>query len=165
VVIRDINQWIAGTSLKTHTRNLVLNFLTKPSLPLPNHHLPGITVIRHDTLNNNASRNATSQPRNKKRLMSCYCSLTTLSKGMTSHSTPNTFIADSGATCHMRGSFDGMFNFKPHVSDIMVGYNETMSSVSKGYYNDLVIQKDDLSFEVILQDVLYIPELMFNLSI
>jgi hypothetical protein len=28
---------------------------------------------------------------------------TLLSKGMTSHFTPNTFIADSVATCHMRG--------------------------------------------------------------
>jgi hypothetical protein len=25
---------------------------------------------------------------------------------------PNTFIADSGATCHMRGSLEGMFNIK-----------------------------------------------------
>jgi hypothetical protein len=57
-----------------------------------------------------------------------------LSKGLTPHFTSNTFIADSGATCHMRGSIEGMFNLKPHVTDIMVGNKETMSSVSKGNY-------------------------------
>jgi hypothetical protein len=53
------------------------------------------------------------------------------STGLTSHFSPNTFIADSGATCHMRGSIDGMFNLKQYVADIMVGNNKTMSSVSK----------------------------------
>jgi hypothetical protein len=33
---------------------------------------------------------------------------------------PNTFIANSGATCHMRGSLEGMFNLRPYVTDIMV---------------------------------------------
>jgi hypothetical protein len=41
-------------------------------------------------------------------------------------------IADSRATCHMRGSLEGMFDMKPYVTDIMVGNNETMASVSKG---------------------------------
>jgi hypothetical protein len=88
---------------------------------------------------------------------------TLLSKGLTSHFTPNFFIADSVATCHMRGSIEGMFNLKPHVTDIVVGNNETMPSVSKGIYRRLVMQKDGSSFEVILQDVLYILELMVNL--
>jgi hypothetical protein len=86
-----------------------------------------------------------------------------LSKGLTSHFPPNTFIADAGASCHMRGSIEGMFNLKPHVTDIMVGNNETMSSVSKGNCRGLVMQKDGSSIEVILQDVLYIPKLMVNL--
>jgi hypothetical protein len=86
-----------------------------------------------------------------------------LSKRLTSHFTPNTFIASSGATYHMQGSLEGMFNLKPHVTDIMVGNNDTMSSVSKGDYKGLVMQKDGSSFEVTLQDVLYIPKLMVNL--
>jgi hypothetical protein len=68
-----------------------------------------------------------------------------LSKELTSHFTPITFIPDSGAT------------------DIMVGNNESISCDSKGSYRGLVMQKDFSSFEVILQDVLYIPEIMFNL--
>jgi hypothetical protein len=46
-----------------------------------------------------------------------------LTKGPSHTFTNNTFIADSGATCHMRGSLEGMFDMKPFVSDIMVGNN------------------------------------------
>jgi hypothetical protein len=88
---------------------------------------------------------------------------TLLSKGLTSYFTPNTVIAGSGATCHMRGFIEGMFNLNPHLTDILVGNNETMSSISKGNYKALVMQKDGSSFEVILQVVLYIPKLMVNL--
>jgi hypothetical protein len=65
--------------------------------------------------------------------------LTLLSKGLTLNFTPNTFIADSGATCYMRGSIEGMFKLKPHVTNIMVGNYETMSSVSKGNYRGWLI--------------------------
>jgi hypothetical protein len=57
--------------------------------------------------------------------------------------TNNTYIADSGATCQMRGSLEGMFHFKTYVTDIMVGYNESMTSVSKGDHKRIVLQKDD----------------------
>jgi hypothetical protein len=80
--------------------------------------------------------------------------------GLMLHFTPNTFIADIGSTCHMRGSTEGIFNLKPHVTEIMVSNNETVSSVSKGNNRGLVLQKDGSYFEVILEDVLYIPELM-----
>jgi hypothetical protein len=63
----------------------------------------------------------------------------------------------------MHGSIKGIFNLKPHVTDIMVGNNETMSSVSKGNYRGLIIQKAGSCFVVILQDFLYIPKLMVNL--
>jgi hypothetical protein len=53
-------------------------------------------------------------------------------KNTTTTFSPNTFIADSGATCHMRGSLEGMFNLRPHVTEIMVGNNEVISSVSLG---------------------------------
>jgi hypothetical protein len=40
----------------------------------------------------------------------------------------------------MRGSLEGMFN--PHVTDIMVGNNEVMTSVSIGKYKGLVRKAD-----------------------
>jgi hypothetical protein len=63
----------------------------------------------------------------------------------------------------MRNSFEGMFNSKPHVTNIMVDNNKTMTGVSKENYRGLVMQKDVSSFEVILQDVLYVLQLMVNL--
>jgi Zn ribbon nucleic-acid-binding protein len=107
-------------------------------------------------------RNQSANKDEKVNVMLLVTDHTILSKGLTSHFTPNTFIADSGATCHMRGSIEGMFNLKPHVTDIMVGNNETKSSVSKGNYRGLVMQKDGSSFEVILQDALNIPKLIVN---
>jgi hypothetical protein len=76
---------------------------------------------------------------------------------------PNTFIADSGATCHMRGSLEGMFNLLPHVTNIMVGNNEVMTSVSIGQYKGLVLKADGTTMDITLKDVLYIPKLMVNL--
>jgi hypothetical protein len=86
-----------------------------------------------------------------------------LTKGP-SHTFPNnTFIADSGATCHKRGSLEGMFDMKPYVTDIMVGNNDTMVSVSKGKYKGIVLQKDGTNVDIVLQDFLYIPKMMVNL--
>jgi hypothetical protein len=75
----------------------------------------------------------------------------------------NTFIADSRATCHMRGSLEGMFDRKPYVTDIMVGINETMAIVSKGQYKGIVLQKDGTPADNVFQDVLYITKLMVSL--
>jgi hypothetical protein len=77
-----------------------------------------------------------------------------LSKVMNNSFTSNTFIADSGATCHMRGSLEGMFNLKPYVTDIMVGNNESMSSVSMGYHKGLVLKPDGSTMYLTLKDVL-----------
>jgi hypothetical protein len=77
--------------------------------------------------------------------------------------TNNTFIDESGATCHMRGSLEGMFDMKPYVTDIMVGNNETIASVSKGQYKGIVLQKVGTTVDIVLQDVLYIPKMMVNL--
>jgi hypothetical protein len=81
-------------------------------------------------------------------------------KNATTTFSPNTFIADSGATCNMRGSLEGMFNLHPHVSDIMVGNNEDISSVSIGPYKGLVLNADGTTMDLTLKDVLYIPKLM-----
>jgi hypothetical protein len=50
-----------------------------------------------------------------------------------------------------------------NVTDIIVGNNETMSSVSKGHYKGLLLQKKGTSVDITLQDVLYIPKPMVNL--
>jgi hypothetical protein len=58
---------------------------------------------------------------------------------------------------------EGVFDLKPYVTDIMVGNNETMLSVSKGQYKGHDFQKDGTSVYITLQDVLYIPKPMVSL--
>jgi hypothetical protein len=67
--------------------------------------------------------------RELKRSMSCLYiwNMVSCPKVLAQLSLPTLFIADSGATCHMHGSLEGMFNLKPHVTNIMVGNNETMA--------------------------------------
>jgi hypothetical protein len=77
--------------------------------------------------------------------------------------TPDTFIADSGATCHMRGSTKGMFNLKHYTTSITVGNNSTMMSEKIGDYKGMVLQQDGSTTNIILNDVLYVPDLFANL--
>lgn len=75
----------------------------------------------------------------------------------------DTFIIDSGATSHMRFSLDGMKNLKPWKVPIKVGNAEDMYSEKIGTYHGKVIQKDGTTYDIVLDDVLYIPELYINL--
>jgi hypothetical protein len=63
----------------------------------------------------------------------------------------------------MRSALEGMFNIRPHVTDIMVGNNEVITIVSIGQYKGLVLKADGFSMDLTLKDVLYISKLMVNL--
>ena len=86
-----------------------------------------------------------------------------LSSIQKSQITRDTFIADTGATCHMRGSKEGMYDMVPFVSDIVVGSGAIIKSVSRGSYKGVVLTKTGKEISVILTDVLYIPDLWVNL--
>ena len=77
--------------------------------------------------------------------------------------TPDVFIADSGATSHMRYSKDGMTDLVDWKVEITVGNNETMWTEAKGTYKGTVLQQDGSSMDVVLSDVLYVPDLWVNL--
>ncbi len=77
--------------------------------------------------------------------------------------TINTFIADSGASCHMRNSTAGMYDLEDHVQMITVGNSESMLSKYKGKYRGTIIQQDGTYMDLVLTDVLYIPDLWLNL--
>ena len=78
--------------------------------------------------------------------------------------TKDTFIFDSGATSHMRFSKDGMTNLKPWKVPIKVGNSEDIYSEMIGTYKGWVVQSPgNKSFPIVLEDVLYIPNLYINL--
>jgi len=76
---------------------------------------------------------------------------------------PDVFIADSGATSHMRYSLDGMTDLVEYKTEITVGNNDTMWTKYKGTYHGTVSQQDGTTMEVMLLDVLYVPDLWVNL--
>ena len=75
----------------------------------------------------------------------------------------NIFIADSGATSHMRNSMHGMYELKDYVVDVRVGNSSKMKSLKKGKFQGLVTQKDGTTSSIVMQDVLYVPDLWENL--
>jgi hypothetical protein len=85
------------------------------------------------------------------------------SKGPSHTITNNTFIFDSGATCHMCGLLEGMFDIKPFITDIMEGSNEVKAIVSIIQYKGIVLLNDGTSVDITLQVNMYIPKLKVNL--
>jgi hypothetical protein len=73
-----------------------------------------------------------------------------LSKGPHNDFTNITFCGDSGATCHMRGSLEGMFNLKPSATDTMAENNDIMASALEGDYKGIVLQKNVLTLQYVL---------------
>jgi hypothetical protein len=81
----------------------------------------------------------------------------------TANLTNNTFICDSGASCHMRNSTEGMYDLQDHIQAITVGNSETMWSNYIGTFKGTIIQQDGTNIEIVLNDVLYVPDLWVNL--
>ena len=75
----------------------------------------------------------------------------------------NSFIADSGASSHMRFSKEGMVNLEPYVVEVKVGNAETIYSTDKGKFKGTVVQRDGTQTEIELLDVLLVPKLWTNL--
>jgi hypothetical protein len=75
----------------------------------------------------------------------------------------DTFIADSGATCHMKNTTKGMYYLKDYVSEIKVGNGGKMTSKKIGKYRGIIMHKDGTSSTIELKDVLYVPDLVTNL--
>jgi hypothetical protein len=75
----------------------------------------------------------------------------------------NTFIIDSGATSHMRYSKEGMTNLRPWKFPVKMGNAADMYSEMIGTFQGNVVQQDGRTFNLQLEDVLYIPDLYINL--
>ena len=81
----------------------------------------------------------------------------------TNRLTENTFIADSGASCHMRNSLSGMYDLIDHVQVVTVGNHERMFSKYLGKFKGTIIQQDGTYMDIVLNEVLFIPDLWLNL--
>jgi Reverse transcriptase (RNA-dependent DNA polymerase)/gag-polypeptide of LTR copia-type len=107
--------------------------------------------------NNGNSASATANV-----MLLCYdsCMLTT---DEASNVTPNTFVADSGASAHMVHSKYLLSNFKEDLGTVKIGDNTEVKSLGTGTFKGYHINKDGQEIEVTLQDVLLVPDLWVNL--
>ena len=55
----------------------------------------------------------------------------------------NIWIADSGASCHMTNSLEGMTDLKTDYSKIKIGSGKTVMGSKKGTYEGMVVSKDN----------------------
>jgi hypothetical protein len=92
----------------------------------------------------------------------CYetCMLTTDSESAV---TPNTFIADSGASTHMVHSRHLLTDFKEHINEVKIGDKTMVQSLGSGTFKGFHINKDGKEINVTLNDVILVPSLWVNL--
>ena len=75
----------------------------------------------------------------------------------------NLWIADSGASCHMTNSLDGMKDLKEDYAKIKIGSGKTMLATKRGTYEGMVISKDNKKTMIQLRNVRYVPEMFCKL--
>jgi hypothetical protein len=77
--------------------------------------------------------------------------------------TPTTWLGDTGASCHLTNSDDGMFDVQVIKSPVKIGSGKTMNATKIGKKRLTVMQKDGSTQDVVLTDVKFVPELWVNL--
>jgi hypothetical protein len=75
----------------------------------------------------------------------------------------NLWIGDTGASCHMTNSLDGMFNLKSVTSAVQVGTGSTISCTQISDKRVMICQKDGRCTFVVLKNVKYLPNFFTNL--
>ena len=75
----------------------------------------------------------------------------------------NTWIGDTGASCHMRNDAKGMFDTKKISEGVTVGNNENVKATMIGKWRGVVTQRDGTKQKIVLQNVKYVPDLCTNL--
>jgi len=83
--------------------------------------------------------------------------------GATDRYTPHTWLADSGASCHLTHTDEGMYNVRHINSSIKVGSGKLLIATKIGSMTFRTDQKDGTSATITLHDVKYVPGLWVSL--
>ena len=73
--------------------------------------------------------------------------------------TPNTWLGDSAASCHLCNDDDGMFEWKHINSPVKIGNGKALMATKIGKLRRTIIQKNGDTIDVVLKDVKYVPDL------
>jgi hypothetical protein len=74
-----------------------------------------------------------------------------------------TWLGDTGASCHLTNSDEGMYDVQMIKSPVKIGSGKSMTATKIGKKRMTVIQKDGSTQDIILTEVKYVPELWVNL--
>ena len=75
----------------------------------------------------------------------------------------NTWLGDTGGTVHMRYSLEGMTDLSPTNIGITIGSGKKLSGTQQGTWHGTVLHSDGHTENITLKEVVYCPELSFNL--
>ena len=75
----------------------------------------------------------------------------------------NVWIADSGASCHMTNSLEGMYEIRKGNCKVMIGDGQSVETTKSGKWKGVVKQKDGSTTPIILEEVVYAPALCCKL--
>jgi hypothetical protein len=75
----------------------------------------------------------------------------------------DSWLDDSGASCHMTNSDEGMYNCRNIKSPIKIGDGRTRYATKIGTKKLMVIQKDGSTLDITLEECKYVPSLWINL--
>jgi hypothetical protein len=76
---------------------------------------------------------------------------------------PNTWLADSGASCHLTNSGDGMFDVQVISSSVIIGNGKALTATKIGKMRRTIIQKNGDTANITLTEVKYVEDLWVNL--
>ena len=88
---------------------------------------------------------------------------TDLAFGSTSGYDSSMWLGDTGASCHMTNSTDGMVNLVPNKSWIVFGNGQRLESTHIGELVGTVVQKDGQEKQIRMKNVKLVPDLYVNL--
>ena len=77
--------------------------------------------------------------------------------------TSHIWIGDSGASCHMTHSLDGMYDIKEEKFAVTIGDGKPIYSEKVGKWKGYTKQRDGSSSSIVLNFVAYIPSIFVNL--
>jgi hypothetical protein len=77
--------------------------------------------------------------------------------------TDTTWLGDTGASCHLTNSDEGMFDVQVIKSPVKIGSGKSMTATKTRKKQMTVIPKDGSMQVILLTEVKYVPELWVNL--
>jgi hypothetical protein len=75
----------------------------------------------------------------------------------------NLWVGDSGASCHMTCSLEGMKNIRKINSPIQVGTGDAVECTKVGDKSVCIVQEDGAVKDIVLKECKYVPDLFTNL--